>query len=274
MNEPTNNAREKLGSWIVRLEIALIFAGALVVGGLLIEEWRELSAACHEQRWPSRETTGNILVTFGVLLEVVIAAVIARLSRKSEKIADREIAELNERASQLDLARAKIEEELFKQHVITPEMHAEIQGLLEAFSGAKKRVDVFVYDQHLPEASMLADSINGAFRAAGWDSKIWIGAEPRMMGSEVIFSVLWNCPPSESQALQILGGNIAALLFIAGIGVSYGVGGPTRKPLASWGDSWNAEDVAMLRIQVGQRQIRSDLFNLRSQFKKDDAPQK
>jgi hypothetical protein len=99
MNEPTNNARETLGAWIVRLEVALMFAGTMVVVGLLIEEWRELSAAYHEQRWPNRETTGNILVTFGVLLEVVIAAIIARLSRKSEQIADWEIAELaNSRA--------------------------------------------------------------------------------------------------------------------------------------------------------------------------------
>jgi hypothetical protein len=184
------------------------------------------------------------------------------------------IVAVNERASQADLARAKIEEELFKPHAITPEMHSEILTLLTEFAGAKKRVDVFAYDRHLPEPSILADSINGLFREAGWDSKIWIGAEPRMTGTEVIFSVSGTCPLPESQALQMLGGKIGALLFIGGIGISYGVGGSVNKPLASWGERWNSDDIAEFRVQIGQRQIRSDLFNLRSQFKKDDVPQK
>jgi hypothetical protein len=219
--------------------------------------------------------------TLGVAAEVLIAHIIARQSRRSEEIADREIGELHERAAhaeqmvaEANLARAKIEEELFKPHVITPEMHAEILGLLTEFSGAKKRVDIFAYDQYLPEPSIPADSINAIFCAAGWDSKLWVGSEPRMVGTEVVFSVSGSCPPPESQSLQMLGGKVAGLLFIAGIGVSYGVGGVVREPLGSSGERWNSEDIALFRIQIGQRQIRSDLFNLRLQFKKDDVPKK
>lgn len=108
MNEPAKNARDNLGKWIVRLEIPLIAAGAMVVGGLLLEEWHELNSAYHERRLPSRETVGNILVTLGVAGEVIVAAVIARLSRNSDKLANREIAEINSATESLRKENAEM----------------------------------------------------------------------------------------------------------------------------------------------------------------------
>jgi hypothetical protein len=160
----------------------------MVVGGLLIEEWRELSAAYHEHRRPSRETTGNIVVTFGVLLEVVIAGVIARLSRKSEKIADREIAELNDRAAQAELARAKIEQRM-SARALTAEDFATLINLLRPHAG--KLVDIVVFDHHVVETKLFAGQISFAFISAGWKCHTYESrtAPFRIVGPSIIVAV-------------------------------------------------------------------------------------
>jgi len=257
--------KEKLG--IDPLEFWSAFAGFVVFVGLGLESGPEIWKAIVTRTLPSRADIGSVLVAFGVFAEVVIGIAIARKSKMAEIEANDRIAELKKRAAEAELARARIEEELFKPHVLTPEMQDEWRELLKEFSGSTKRVDVFMYDQHIPEAFTLADSINAVFLSAGWISKLWLGDDPRMIGTEVTFITSIELGSTDDKSLQILAGKLCATLFIAGIGCSFGVADIrhlAKKPAGGWSGAWDPQDIAPFRIQVGQRQIRPEFSNVRA----------
>src|ERR1022692_4686858 len=56
------------------LELGLTLAGLTVVSGLLVESGPELWDALVSQSWPARGVTGGVVVTIGVLAEVIIGA--------------------------------------------------------------------------------------------------------------------------------------------------------------------------------------------------------
>jgi hypothetical protein len=101
MNGPIKNERKNLESAITKLEWFLVFAGGIVVAGLLFESWPELVTAAKRRELPARQTTGAILVTIGVAAEVVLANRIAHKSKKAGELADRDIAVLNAETERL-----------------------------------------------------------------------------------------------------------------------------------------------------------------------------
>jgi hypothetical protein len=272
----------KVGFGLDALEVATFFAGLLVVIGLLMESGPEAWTAMINRMWPHREVTGNALVTIGVFAEVAIGLFIARSAKRAQLLAEAQIAELNaettaarERISSLNqiaeqerLARVKIEEELFRPHVLTQKACAEFTEALSVYTG-RKRADVFVFDHHISEVFSLADSINGVFASARWNSKVWIGREPRITGREVTFAISRECPIGTGfgTEIQTLASKLAGVLFNLGIGTCTSLGGFTTHPsdglpMRPLGgrDNWDPRDVAMLRVQIGQRQLTSDLF--------------
>jgi hypothetical protein len=258
------------------LEVATFFAGLLVVIGLLMESGPEAWTAIITRIWPHREVTGNALVIMGVFSEVAIGLFIARSAKRAQLQAESEIAETKDRAAQAEkaaaesnLARMRIEEELFKPHVLSAEAETELIKLLRG--PGRRRVDVFVYDHHISEVSQLADSLKAVFVSAGWNTKMWLGAEPRIEGPEVTFCIAKECASDSDQGhkLQKLTGLLSAVLFRLSIRAGISINGfsvdpvgasrlPLR-PIGGWG-VWNPNDVAMFRVQVGRRQFSSDLF--------------
>ncbi len=270
MNGPIKNPHEqsleKKQNWFQRL---VEFGGGLVFIGLSVEYGPEIVHDIEIHSAPSIALIGGLAVTFGVLFETLFALISTHVSKELQGIADSRIAELHDRAAKAEkdaaeanLARIKIEEALFRPHVITDDVRDELIEILKAYAG-NKRVDVFVYDKHIFEVFALADSITEVFGSAQWNSKLWIGAEPRMMGAEATFSVARECPTGtpENIALQQLAGRLSAVLFKLGVGSCWGVGGFStdssqlpNKPLGGWG-IWDPADVAIFRVQIGQRQI-------------------
>jgi hypothetical protein len=273
MSGPIKNAKtpgELAESW----ERWALTAGLVVVIGLLIESGPELvhSIICRE--WPAHTTSGNLIVVLGVAGEVIFSWRAVRAARRAELEAERNIVEIRERtanaekdAAEANLARVRIEEALFKPHILDEKSLLGFAKILIEYTG-RKRVDVFVYDSHIVDVLVLADSINAGFITANWNSKMWVGAEPRIMGTEVTFSIARECPlqADEGRALQGLCSQLGFVLSKLGIGSSTSLGGfstvqsalPT-KPLTGWG-IWDPKDVATLRVQVGQRQLTSTLF--------------
>jgi hypothetical protein len=245
--------------------------------GLIVEYWQEIVACIAERRWPQLPLVGGFLVTLGVLGEVWFGRLALRTADDISERADSDVAMANERsvqaleriaiaeaaAAEANLARARIEEQLFRPHLITNEARGEISRILGEYSGAK-RVDIFVYDSHIAEVFQLADSLSAAFSTTHWSAKMWIGREPRIMGAEVVLSVRREY--QDEQGVQKLASALSGVIFHLGIGTSISIGGfsgPSpdlvMKPLAGWG-FWDAGDVATLRIQVGHRQLSSELF--------------
>ncbi len=262
-----------LGSWMIG------FVWPVAVG-LLIEFYAVLGLSWTQSQNALIARIGLLLVTAGVIGELVIGHKTHGAERKLRalnveiehvadlnlKAADERIALLNLSVERERLARIKIEEELFKQHVLTDQARDEIIEAVGTYIG-RKRVDVFLYDHHIHEVFQLADSVNAAFLSAGWKSKLWIGAEPRMMGSEVNFSVSRDSPIGTpgNVALQQLAGRLSGILFSLGIGSCMSQGGFSSsnlpiKPLGGWG-IWDPHDVAEFRVQIGHRQLNSNLFS-------------
>ena len=89
------------------LELGLTLAGLTVVSGLLVESGPELWDALVSQSWPARGVTGGVVVTIGVLAEVIIGVLIAQEARRKEREANLEIAASNDRASKAEQAAAE-----------------------------------------------------------------------------------------------------------------------------------------------------------------------
>ena len=91
------------------MEIGIVFAGFLVVVGLLMESWPEINAAIIEGRLPNLTVTGGVIVTVGVLIEVVLGIFITQRANRTQAeandrvaLAQRAAAEANERAATLE----------------------------------------------------------------------------------------------------------------------------------------------------------------------------
>jgi hypothetical protein len=207
---------------------------------------------------------GESLVALGLLVEFIVDIRLRKTRSGLKVLADKELEHLRRQTAQAEqataeanLGRVRIEEALFKPHVLMSDASKQFLEIINAYRG-KKRVDVFVYDHHIGDVRVLADSINATFLVAGWNSKMWIGAEPRLVGSEVAF-----CVPHEDRQLQELAGRLMFVLHRDGIGSSTSIGEISSKlplkPLGGWG-IWDPNDVPVFRVQVGQRQLSSELL--------------
>jgi uncharacterized protein YjeT (DUF2065 family) len=175
----------KVGFGLDGLEVALTFAGQLVVIGLLMESGPEAWKAIITRIWPHREVTGNALVTIGVFAEVAIGLFIARHAKRAQMQAETQIAEVTERASRAEeraalaeqaaaeanLARVQIEQRMSPRKIGDSERRELIQ-LLSASAG--QTVDIVVFDHHIQETKMFASrGILSLFLAAKWKCRLW-----------------------------------------------------------------------------------------------------
>ena len=247
----------------------MVFAGVLVVGGLLMESWPELRNAIREWRLPNLIVTGGVIVVLGVLLEVVLGIFITQRANRAQSEANERVARAEQTTAEANLARVRIEEKLnntLAGRTLPKSAHDELAAILSAYLG-HKRVDVFMYDSHVFETLLLGERLNAVFLAAGWDSKLWYAQGRRLIGKGVVFCIARELTGSEEHIpLQLLSSALGGVLFKIGIESSLAIGGFSAKELPAYiGEfrgpfPWEPEDVAMLRVQVGEKQLISEVF--------------
>jgi hypothetical protein len=150
------------------LELGLTLAGLTVVSGLLVESGPELWDALVSQSWPARGVTGGVVVTIGVLAEVIIGVLIAQEARRKEREANLEIAASNDRASKAEqaaaeanLASRKLEVMLVDRKLSNPIGFIEA---MRAFSGTSV---MFIVADDM-ESMRLCSRLENDLRSAGW----------------------------------------------------------------------------------------------------------
>lgn len=117
MNGPIKSDSDKSGTPFDWLEFGIVVAGVLVVSGLLMESWPEIKSAISEGRFPNLTVTGGIIVTVGVLVEVVLGIFITQRANRAQ-------SEANERVAKAEQATAEATER-------TVNLQMEIAGARE-----------------------------------------------------------------------------------------------------------------------------------------------
>lgn len=120
--------KEKLSQCIEWLELALVVAGGIVVIGLVVEDGPELWQSLLTRTWPSRAAVGDLLVTLGVLAEVLIAFLIARIAKRIDAYAEADAAKALERAAQAEVHAAELSKQVEDERTARFEME---ESLLE-----------------------------------------------------------------------------------------------------------------------------------------------
>jgi len=136
MNGPSNNAKEGKGfDW---LECGIVFAGALVVIGLFMESWPELKSAIIEHRFPKLTVTGGVIVTIGVLIEVILGIFITQRASRAQSEAIERVAKAEQAMAEANLARAKLETAFVRRTTrrqFNQEEEAELVRALSEYAG-------------------------------------------------------------------------------------------------------------------------------------------
>jgi hypothetical protein len=179
MNGPIRNQSDKLGTLSTRLEFSLIVAGVMVVGGLVLEYWRDIAIAFTTRTRPSVETVGGILITAGVFVEVVLGIFVTRTAKALERIANSAIAEANARAAQArektaasELEIARITAGLQPRHIVfgakddDGDKRQALFAAVRAFAGTGAMIQSIAD----PEAEQLAYEIGEVCRISGWQA--------------------------------------------------------------------------------------------------------
>ena len=171
MNGESTNDRKTLDDRIVRLQIGLEIAGAIVVFGLLVEYGPEFVDSFRNLRIPSRNAIGGLLITLGVAAEVLCGIFIARYAKQAQEFADLDIARALERAAvaekeaaEANLARLKIEAR-FADRVLNDPQLASLIEKIKPFAGQEYDANTY-WDSREPLA--LAERISVALNWAGW----------------------------------------------------------------------------------------------------------
>jgi hypothetical protein len=252
------------------MESGIVFAGVLVVLGLLMESWPEIQLAIKEGRFPKLTVTGGVIVTVGVLIEVVLGIFITQRANRAQSEANERVANALERAAtaeriaaEANLARVKIEEriaELSSPRRLTEEQFEAFKTSLIPFPDT--RVDLFVFDNHLIETSFFTEQLTRLFLAAGWKPKVWncTGAL-RLSGASLSMAVRSDQFVSEGPIplIQWIMVSLCGDFFKLRIEcTSLSAGFDPNKTFSAWEmkehNSWDLNDVAPLRIQVGAKQ--------------------
>lgn len=266
MESQTKN-EHRLSSYIDVGEVALLIAGAIVVAGLLMEDGPSIWRAAVTRKWPAREVTGGLLVTLGVLLEVVIAFVIAQIAKRIDSIADAKVAEALERAAKAEkdaaeanLARAQIEQRMSARSLGVAE-RKELNELLLTVTG--NTVDIVEFDHHVQETKLFGYQILGPFHAAKWKCRVWESraATFRIPGASVLIVVAQGHVDQFGELAQ----SVSAILRKSGIDSDVRLGAFSAGKEFEPGDfHLELEDppvymgyrhVAPFRIQIGAKQL-------------------
>ena len=180
MNGPNKSATEKDGGRFDGMECGMVFAGALVVIGLLMESWPEITLAISEHRFPNLTVTGGVIVTVGVLIEVVLGIFITQRANRAQSEANERVARAEQATSEANLARAKLEAKIIRVSVSRNLNDEEEKALVEALrthSGQKFTIRAFRARLELNEAtvaetdleqSSFVVQLHGILSISGW----------------------------------------------------------------------------------------------------------
>ncbi len=174
MNGPTNNERSSLDARLDRAEFWTFWSGFAVFVGLFVEYVPPLMGAQTNQ-WPYTPllAVGGMLVTIGVGGEVALGARIARLTKRLQEIADREIAETNERAAKAELATEELRARNLELEAIVAPRNVEVtNGAIERLAMDAGTVLHIEYLDGDNEARNFAKRIATAVRWADWEARV------------------------------------------------------------------------------------------------------
>jgi hypothetical protein len=258
MNGPTK--KPKLGLALEPLEVAIFFAGLVVVFGLYLESGADWAKAAKSHVWPARPVTGTALVALGVFAEVAIGLFIARSAKRAQleaeeriSLAERATAEANERtanlhvevdnaqeriaelqertakaekdAAEANLARVRLEKK-FKVRTIADVAYSDLQEALGSYIGTRIDVFAFGYSQ-LSEVMPFAFELTTACRRAGCNCKLW-EPEPSMKPplittGSVLMTTAREATPEQNDIFLPLANVFASTFFKSGIKFEFDV---------------------------------------------------
>lgn len=280
MTKASENGDEKacLEKTIDALGTAMLFAILAVVIGLIIEYLLEFVPGTDASLLTLCHKIGGGVVTAGVAGELVIEFIHGKKETKLREAtnsviieardralrAEERIAELNLLAEQERHARVKLEQK-FAPRVLSQEAKDALAAALSSFVGTK-RIDVFIFEHHVLEVMLLAQDLNILFIQSGWDSKMWFPVERGNRGGPqgITFAVAADAMYENDSALQLFANRLTWTLSGFGIDASSSFGGwrTTDDPGRIGGFvAWDVEDVAKLRVEVGEKQLVVRHFN-------------
>ena len=240
-------------------------AGLVVVIGLLIESGPELAHSIVMHEWPSRATSGNLIVVLGVAGEVIFSWRAVRSAREAELESEQIVAELQARTAEANLARVKIENKLrdkFKWRLLTREASEELITALLPYAGFK--IDVFAFSKE-QEVFLLADMLNAACRSAGCDSKLANVISDRIRipaATGVVLAFAADATPEENDVMPFINMALFTALRKSGIECSYTPNGfrktdviEQETPPNSGFVPRNVQDIAPFRIQIAENSL-------------------
>jgi hypothetical protein len=100
MSGPSKSDRETLGKRLKSRQFWAEIFGWLVGVGLLVEYWDEIIDCVIKRHWPSRPLAGGLLVTAGVLGEVLLSRLALIISDELQERADSDVSMANARAAE------------------------------------------------------------------------------------------------------------------------------------------------------------------------------
>ena len=117
-----------------------------------------------------------------------------------------------------------------------------------------QRIDLFVFDGHMLEVTMLTEQFNSLFRSCDCDCRVWFSTGHRLQGAGVCVA-----PWSESDTnTKFLASSLMGAIHNGGIACS-GTAGFLKElvpaPDVHGYRQWEPNNVADIRIQIGERQL-------------------
>lgn len=175
MKGPINKDR-KIAFGLDGLEVASIFAGLLVVLGLLMESGPEVWQNIMNRVWPQRGLVGGALVTLGVFAEVAIGVFIARAGKRAQSEAGERIALAEKTTAEANLARFKLEALVTRRTIsrrLSREEEEQVTEALRPYSGQTFAIQMLVPNTTVPperafEQRAFAAQLRGVLHNAGW----------------------------------------------------------------------------------------------------------
>ena len=195
MDGPIKNERETLGNHLKWLERWLVFSGIVVVVGVFIE----ISSKVLKGEIDN-EVIGGLLVILGVAAEVAIARVITLKSDRIQEIADIEVAQARQAASEAreraanterltaeaDLARVRLETELRRRTVsrtLSKDEGDSFVNSLKQFSGQRFATywgDLGGSPSKVAEKLSFVTQLRELFIEAGWQEEQQAQLPPKL----------------------------------------------------------------------------------------------
>lgn len=249
------NEKRRLERKEDRLSRALEIFTALVVIGLIAEYAPDIVEAFKTWTFSPR-LIGPILITLGVAGELVVEFWSSIVGTKLREVNDSIISDTTKRAEK---AETEITE-LRTPRTLPEAERAELVEALKPYAG--RSIDVVMFEPHDREVRPFAESLHDAFSRAGWESQLsWLTGGFRMYGRAVTIGIANNATPADKLELNSIAEVVASVLNKCGIKSTIAFGFSTDEKLTAIASpEWTVKDVALFRIQIGQKAVFDDVF--------------